>query len=220
MSGGSRTRRAITGFRQDAEGDWVAELACLHSQHMRHNPPLNFRPWVTDAGTRQARIGTEIGCPLCDRAELPAELTLLRTAGPFTDESLPAGLRRTHHTAEGTWGVLRVLAGVVRCQLEVCPPLDVVLAAGSGQPLPPGIAHRIEPDPPVRLAVEFWGRARDGPAGRSPAGRSPAGRPLSWPRSSRWPPPSPGSARPGDGPWPGPDQEASSESFCWALARL
>jgi tellurite methyltransferase len=162
VSGGSRTRRAITGFRQDAEGDWVAELACLHSQHMRHNPPLNFRPWVTDAGTRQAQIGTEIGCPLCDRAELPAELTLLRTAGPFTDESLPAGLRRTHHTAEGTWGVLRVLAGVVRCQLEVCPPLDVVLAAGSGQPLPPGIAHRIEPDPPARLAVEFWGRTRDG----------------------------------------------------------
>lgn len=197
MSGGSRTRRAITGFRQDAEGDWVAELACLHSQHMRHNPPLNFRPWVTDAGARQARIGTEIGCPLCDRAELPAELTLLRTAGPFTDESLPAGLRRTHHTAEGTWGVLRVLAGVVRCQLAVCPPLDVVLAAGSGQPLPPGIAHRIEPDPPVRLAVEFWGRARDGrqPDAHQPDAHEQAA-PLIWPGSSRWPPPSPGSAPP------------------------
>ncbi|MGH3394124.1 MAG: DUF3565 domain-containing protein [Streptosporangiaceae bacterium] len=168
MSGGSRTKRAITGFRQDAGGDWVAELACLHSQHMRHNPPLNFRPRVTDAGARQARIGTEIGCPLCDRAELPAELTLLRTAGPFTDESLPAGLRRTHHTAEGVWGVLRVLDGVVRCHLEVCPPLDVVLAAGSGQPLPPGIAHRIDLDPAARLAVEFWGRPRGAgqPGGR------------------------------------------------------
>jgi hemoglobin len=97
---------------------------------------------------------------VCERAELPAELTLLRTAGPFTGESLPAGLRRTHHTAEGVWGVLRVLAGVVRCQLEVSPPLDVVLAAGSGQPLPPGIAHHIELDPAARLTVEFWGRAR------------------------------------------------------------
>lgn len=58
--------------------------------------------------------------------------------------------------------MLRVLAGVVRCHLEVCPPVDVVLGAGSSQPLPPGIAHRIELDPPARLAVEFWGRARDG----------------------------------------------------------
>jgi hypothetical protein len=160
VRGGSRTRRAITGFRQDAEGDWVAELACLHSQHMRHNPPLNFRPWVTDAGARLARIGTEVGCPLCERAELPAELTLLRTAGPFTGESLPAGLRRTHHTAEGVWGVLRVLGGVVRCQLEVSPPLDVVLAAG--------------------------------------------GRLVSWARGADQPDQEPG---------------ASSDSFCWALAR-
>jgi tellurite methyltransferase len=158
VSGEGRTRRAITGFRQDAEGDWVADLACLHSQHMRHNPPLNYRPWVTDPDTRQARIGTEVGCPLCDRAELPADLTLLRTAGPFTDESLPAGLRRAHHTADGVWGVLRVRAGVVRCHVETGPPLDVVLAAGSAQPLPPGIEHQIELDPPVELAVEFWGR--------------------------------------------------------------
>ncbi len=32
--------RTITGFRLDEEGDWVADLACLHSQHMRHNPPM------------------------------------------------------------------------------------------------------------------------------------------------------------------------------------
>ncbi len=66
--------------------------------------------------------------------------------------------------------MLRVLDGVVRCRLEVCPPLDVVLAAGSGQPLPPGIAHRIEPDPAARLAVQFWGRPRDAgqPDGRQP----------------------------------------------------
>lgn len=159
LSGEGRTRRAITGFRQDVEGDWVAELSCLHTQHMRHNPPLNFRPWVTDPAGRQERIGTEIACRPCDQARLPDALTHLRTAGPFTDQTLPAGLRRTHQTAEGVWGVLRVLGGTIRCRLEVCPPLDVELAAGSDQPLPPGIAHHIELSSPAEVAVEFWGRA-------------------------------------------------------------
>jgi tellurite methyltransferase len=65
--------RAITGFRQDDDGDWIAELACLHSQHMRHNPPLVSRPWVLDPAGRQARIGTAVTCPLCDRAGLAGD---------------------------------------------------------------------------------------------------------------------------------------------------
>jgi tellurite methyltransferase len=63
--------RIITGFHQDEEGDWVAELACLHSQHVRHDPPFRDRPWVVDDVERQARVGSQMGCPLCDRVEAP-----------------------------------------------------------------------------------------------------------------------------------------------------
>ncbi|MGN0857666.1 MAG: DUF3565 domain-containing protein, partial [Stenotrophomonas sp.] len=28
----------ITGFHQDDQGHWVAELACGHGRHVRHNP--------------------------------------------------------------------------------------------------------------------------------------------------------------------------------------
>jgi len=56
--GGVPMVQAITGFRQDKEGGWVAELVCLHSQHMRHDPPFQSRPWVIDASGRQARVGT------------------------------------------------------------------------------------------------------------------------------------------------------------------
>ena len=57
--------RTITGFRQDDEGHWVAELECGHSQHMRHQPPWQVRPWVlTDEG-RKGFLGTPIPCPLC-----------------------------------------------------------------------------------------------------------------------------------------------------------
>jgi len=59
-------RRSIVGFRQDEEGDWVAELACGHRQHVRHRPPWQLRPWVVEAESRQARIGTPLDCPLCD----------------------------------------------------------------------------------------------------------------------------------------------------------
>ena len=57
--------RAITGFRQDEEGHWVADLACGHSQHMRHQPPWQVRPWVTTEEGRRRFIGTEIPCAMC-----------------------------------------------------------------------------------------------------------------------------------------------------------
>ena len=59
------TERRITGFHQDAEGHWVAELECGHSQHMRHQPPWTVRPWVMTQEGRDRFIGTPIPCPLC-----------------------------------------------------------------------------------------------------------------------------------------------------------
>ena len=62
-------RRTIVRLEQDANGDWVAELSCGHRQHIRHHPPFEVRPWVLDAGARDAKIGTGRDCPLCDESE-------------------------------------------------------------------------------------------------------------------------------------------------------
>ncbi|HVW87967.1 MAG TPA: DUF3565 domain-containing protein [Gaiellaceae bacterium] len=59
--------RTIVGFHEDDEGFWVAELSCGHNQHVRHRPPFELKPWVLADETRNARIGTERDCPLCDR---------------------------------------------------------------------------------------------------------------------------------------------------------
>ncbi len=59
-------RTTIAGFQQDDAGDWVAQLACGHRQHVRHNPPWQMRPWVTNGAERAARVGAPIDCPLCD----------------------------------------------------------------------------------------------------------------------------------------------------------
>ena len=57
--------RRITGFRRDEEGQWVAELACGHSVHVRHDPPWQNRPWVLTPEGRRQFIGVEIACARC-----------------------------------------------------------------------------------------------------------------------------------------------------------
>ena len=63
----------IVKFHQDDAGDWVAELACGHGQHMRHMPPWQERPWVTTEEGRQRKIGARIECALCDAILLPLD---------------------------------------------------------------------------------------------------------------------------------------------------
>jgi tellurite resistance-related uncharacterized protein len=153
--------RTITGFHKDANGDWDAELGCLHSQHVRHRPPFQNRPWVEDSAQRQARVGSPIECPLCDRAETPDSLTLLRAARPWDQDTLPAGLRHSHRIAEGTWGMLRVTEGSVNFRMQTSPTspaMDTTLSAGSTQPIPPEAPHEVTITGPVKLVVEFWGR--------------------------------------------------------------
>lgn len=155
--------RRIEGFHQDEDGDWVADLSCLHRQHVRHRPPLFDRAWVVDDAARAGRVGTELDCPLCDRAELPDDLQLARTAGPFDDTSLPAGLRRTHTVAAGRWGLLRVLRGSVDLDLAVAPPRQVRLHERDQQAIPPEVAHLVRLLDDAQIEIDFL-VARDPPA--------------------------------------------------------
>lgn len=150
--------RIIDGFHQDDEGDWVAELSCLHNQHVRHQPPFQERPWVTSEAGRAAHVGAQLDCPLCDRLELPAGLELVRTAGPFDAGTLPAALRRAHVVADRTWGLLRVLEGDVVFAIETTPPHSARLDTADQQPIPPGVAHLLRVDGPVRLTIDFFVR--------------------------------------------------------------
>lgn len=151
----SATVRTIDGFHQDDAGDWVAELSCLHNQHVRHRPPFSERPWVLTQAGRDEHLGTELDCRLCDRAELPAGLELARTAGPFDEATLPAGLQRLHRVGERTWGLLRVLEGAVTFTMHTTTWADVQLHAGDNHPIPPTVPHRVTLDGPARLQIDF-----------------------------------------------------------------
>ena len=171
----------------------MAELSCLHRQHVRHRPPWRSAPWVLDAAERAARVGSPLDCPLCDRAELPDGLRVVRTTETWDERTMPAALRRNHRVAAGTWGRLRVEDGRLRFTATAGPPIDVptvgvrtvdvptvdvptvdvptidvpaidvVVAAGQVQPIPPEVPHRVEPLEAVRFAVEFLRRQHEGP---------------------------------------------------------
>ncbi len=56
----------IVGYHKDDENHWVAELACGHYQHVRHNPPLVSRPWVITEKGRKNMLGFKLDCKKCD----------------------------------------------------------------------------------------------------------------------------------------------------------
>jgi hypothetical protein len=63
--------RAIVGFHQDEQADWVAELECGHNQHARHDPPWQNRPWTGSAVGRLGVLGCLLNCKKCDADEPP-----------------------------------------------------------------------------------------------------------------------------------------------------
>ena len=56
----------IIGYHQDEEGHWVADLACGHGQHVRHQPPMTNRHWVLNETGRIRHLGTVLNCKKCE----------------------------------------------------------------------------------------------------------------------------------------------------------
>lgn len=80
--------RRVTGFHQDEEKHWVAELECGHNQHVRHDPPWECRPWVVTPEGRRSRLGITLNCVKCDRGE-PSDRAG-DTAAPARTSPIPA----------------------------------------------------------------------------------------------------------------------------------
>ncbi|MCO8123833.1 DUF3565 domain-containing protein [Stieleria sp. TO1_6] len=59
----------IIGFHTDQDNHWVAQLACGHCQHVRHDPPWISRPWVITEAGRRSRLGVLLNCVKCDDGE-------------------------------------------------------------------------------------------------------------------------------------------------------
>ena len=144
----------ITDFHRDAVGDWVAQLACGHEQHVRHRPPWQLRPWVTTEAGRAERLGTDIDCPLCVMPTLPEAVRPYKRTTTFTEVTVSSGLLRDHHTKAGVWALIVVETGRLGYTLD-SPAFTFVLTPERPGVIPPEIGHRVTVLGPVSFYVEF-----------------------------------------------------------------
>ncbi|HVZ37546.1 MAG TPA: DUF3565 domain-containing protein [Polyangiaceae bacterium] len=145
-------RRPIVGFHQDEDADWVAELACGHTQHVRHRPPWQERAWVLSEQERARRLGTELECPYCDMAALPPDVAPYKRSPTFSAETVPEALLREHRTRAGVWAQIVVEEG----KLEyVCPRGTFVLRPGVTGVVEPERPHHVRLLPAARFHVVF-----------------------------------------------------------------
>jgi tellurite resistance-related uncharacterized protein len=142
----------IVGFHHDATGAWVADLACGHAQHVRHEPPWQVREWTLTEAGRNEKLGTELDCPYCNMGRIPDDVAEYKRTRTFTESDVPEGLLRDHQTKPGTWGRLVVEEG----RLEyTCRHGTFVLKPGTTGVIEPEQPHHVRVIEPVRFHVVF-----------------------------------------------------------------
>ena len=147
--------RPITGFGHDDQGDPIAILSCGHPQHVRHNPPFINRPWVTTEQGRNSMLGVALNCVRCDRFELPDSFVSYKQTPVFTEETVPAGLKKDHSTKTGVWAKIIVTEGKLRYRVDALGT-DMELSQDKPGIVVPEVLHSVEPLGAVRFFVEFY----------------------------------------------------------------
>jgi tellurite resistance-related uncharacterized protein len=111
---------------------------------------------VLTAEGRHAEVGNTLDCPLCDRAELPDGVLLVRASPQWNERTMPPGLKRSHRIAGGTWGRIAVHSGSLRFAARTDPELNATVGPGSTQAIPPEVQHLVEPLDQVCFSIDFF----------------------------------------------------------------
>ena len=89
---------------------------------------------------------------------LPAGMKAYKRTPVFDQESLPAGLRRSHCTKAGVWALIYVLQGSLQYR-TFDPASETELTPQNPGVVRPGQLHEVQPLGPVRMFVEFYAAA-------------------------------------------------------------
>ncbi|BDY05127.1 DUF1971 domain-containing protein [Ferrimonas sp. YFM] len=98
---------------------------------------------------------------------IPAHWTIQRSTPFFTKETVPAALLSHHNTAEGVFGQLCVMEGVVTYfgfpdKDATEHEIKVVIPAGQFATSPPQYWHRIELSDDAQFNINFWSEKEKG----------------------------------------------------------
>lgn len=86
---------------------------------------------------------------------LPAGLTAYKRTPVFDEQSLPAGLKRSHSTKAGVWGVIHIISGELLYRIIEPFSERRVDAASPRVVIQPQELHEVTPLGAVRFYVEF-----------------------------------------------------------------
>lgn len=87
---------------------------------------------------------------------LPATAVHYKSTPEFTEQTIPAGLLKSHTTAAGVWGRIRVIEGSLRYRITE-PLVEVhLLTPEAPGVVEPQVRHEVEPVGPVRFCVDFF----------------------------------------------------------------
>lgn len=87
---------------------------------------------------------------------LPAIVRPYRRTPEFTEETVPPGLRRSHRTRAGTWGLIVVLDGRLLYRILRSPAEELILNPDHPGAVEPEVEHEVEPMGRVRFYIEFY----------------------------------------------------------------
>jgi tellurite resistance-related uncharacterized protein len=104
-------------------------------------------------------IGKMLNCVRCDKFEMPDGFIPYKRTPVFTEESVPAALRKDHTTKAGIWAKITVLEGKLRYRVAALDT-DTEVSADNLGIVVPEVPHRVELLGAARFFVEFY-RAPD-----------------------------------------------------------
>ncbi|WLI91706.1 DUF1971 domain-containing protein [Massilia sp. R2A-15] len=86
---------------------------------------------------------------------LPEDVAHYKSTPEFTETTIPAGLLRSHSTAAGVWGRIKVLEGTLLYRVLEPALQEYVLAPDHPGIIEPQAKHEVAAIGPVRFCVEF-----------------------------------------------------------------
>ena len=83
--------------------------------------------------------------------QLPPSVAAYKRTREFDQGTIPAGLLRSHSTAAGVWGCIRVLEGELLYRILEPEPSELLLRPGTNGIVAPEVEHEVEARGRVRF---------------------------------------------------------------------
>lgn len=87
---------------------------------------------------------------------LPSNVVPYKSTAVFDHSTVPRGLLRDHHTAQGVWAEITVLQGELLYEVHGEQPMTAVLTPGNPGVVEPQVPHRVELGADTRFFVTFY----------------------------------------------------------------